>query len=140
MKNTILLLIIVLCTMTSSGQTSFFNNLENSIWISNAEMNDSIIRQTSKIGLRKISSRDSINKDVTIWCFKRDSLTIQYFDIKLKKEKLIATYKYDINKETGIFKIIFNDKSVLNYNVGIISTGSYAELTRRKIFRFQKNK
>jgi len=133
MKSIKLTIILIVSTMTCFGQSMFFDDLNNSTWKSEAYYNDSTIRTSKEIGLGKVRySTDSLKVDVTIWTFKDSSLTIKYYDCRLKKDSLIATYKYQVNADKGVFKIILNDNETLEYEVGIISTGSYASLTRTK--------
>ncbi len=133
MKNISLTALLLITTLTCFGQAMFFDDLNNSTWKSEPYYNDSTIRTSKEIGLGKVRhSTDFLKVNVTIWTFKDGSLTINYYDCHLKKDSLIATYKYQVNADKGIFKIILNDNKTLEYEVEIISTGSYASLTRTK--------
>lgn len=131
MKKNILQLVFCISSFFCIGQSLFFDNLNNSIWKSDENYNDSSIRTTKEIGLSKlINSPDVLINNVTIWEFKNDTLTIYHFDCNSRKDSLIATYRYETNAEKGIINIILNENEILEYKVGIISTGSHALLVR----------
>jgi len=79
-------------------------------------------------------SKDSLKENVTIWNFKDGLLTINYFDFKQKKETLITTYKYLVDRDKGKLTLTLGDK-VQTYEVGITSTGNNAFLIRKKYKR-----
>lgn len=133
MKNITLTLFFIISIATCFGQSLFFDELTNSTWTSESYHNDSTITTSKEIGLWNVRhSIDSLKVNGTIWTFKDGFLTINYYDCHLKKENFIASYKYQANPDKGIFKIIRNNNKVLEYAVGIISTGSYAILVRTK--------
>ena len=71
MKRILLILSILVFNPPSHSQSIFFDNLNNSIWTSTAEISDSILKTSKQIPISKlIYSKDSIDKDVTIWLFK----------------------------------------------------------------------
>lgn len=132
MKKIILLLLFYSSSILCFGQTLFFDNLNNSRWKSDENYDETSIRNTKEIGLGKlITSTDSLTINVTIWEFKDDTLTILHFDCISRKDRLIATYKFEANSEKGILKIFLNESENLEYEVGIISTGNYAILIRK---------
>jgi hypothetical protein len=140
MKKISLLITILVFTMTCWGQSLFFENLNNSTWKSEPYYNDSTIRTSKEIRLGKIkSSTDSLKVNVTIWMFKNGSLTIKYYDGYSKKDSLVAIYKYEPYPDRGVLKIILNDNKTLEFEAGIISTGSYASLKRKANFSMGQN-
>lgn len=134
MKNITLTIFLLISTMTCFGQTLFFDNLNNSYWTSASNITDSTIRDSKEIPLGKLNfSKDSLKANVTIWNFKDGLLTIMYYDYQLKTEKMVATYKYEANLDKGILKITLADNKTLEYKVGIVSTGNYALLMKKKV-------
>lgn len=134
MKNITLTIFLLISTITCFGQTLFFDNLNNSAWTSASNITDSTIRNTKEIPLGKLSfSKDSLKTNVTIWNFKDGLLTIMHYHYQLKAENIVATYKYETNIEKGILKITLDDKKTLEYKVGIVSTGNFALLMKRKV-------
>ena len=137
-KQMTVLLMLVIPAATCIGQTLFFENLKNSTWMSGEHLNDSVIRQAKDIKLTRVhSAMDSLTVNKTIWTFN-DNLTVSYYNVATKKDSLISTYKYAIDKKKGILKIIPDDKVALAYKVGIVSTGNYALLVRNK--KWEKGK
>ena len=133
MKGIILTIVFIVSTLTSFGQSMFFNNLNNSTWTSTADISDLTIKNSKQIPLSKlIYSKDSINKDVTIWTFKDSVLTIVNYDCHKKMDSLVGTYKFEVLQDISILQITLRDNLVLNYKVGIVSTGYYAVLLRTK--------
>jgi len=133
MRGITLIIFHIVTTLTSFGQTLFFDNLDNSTWTSTPDISDSIIKSSEQIPLTKlIYSKDSINKDVTIWAFRNNTLTIVNYSCKTKSDSLVGTYKYDVLQDKSILQITINDNLVLKYKAGIVSTGYYAVLLRTK--------
>jgi hypothetical protein len=132
MKNISLTILLLISTLTCFGQSMFFRDLNSSTWISSSEISDLILKSCKEIPLAKlIYSRDSINKDVTIWTFRDSVLTIVKYSFQQKKDTLIGEYKYSVN-DKSVLQITLQDKTELKYNVGIVSTGYYALLIRAK--------
>jgi len=135
MKRIGLTILTFVLTFSCYSQTLFFNNLENTTWHSTANSTDSIIKNSKQIPLGKMKlSKDSLRENVTIWSFKDGLLTINYFDIKQKKETFISTYKYSADRDKGILTLYLGDKAQA-YAVGITSTGNNALLIRKKYKR-----
>jgi len=132
MKNITLTIFLLISTMTCFGQTLFFDNLNNSSWTSASNTTNSAIRDSKEIPLVKLNFSKNSLANVTIWNFKDGLLTIIYYDYQLKTEKIIATYKYEANVDKGILKITLADNKTLEYKVGIVSTGNYALLMKKK--------
>ena len=119
-------------TLNCVGQSLFFDNLENSIWTSESFQTDSVIFNGKEIGLSKLRvSKDSIEIDRSIWTFK-DDLTITQYSASSKKETLIGSFDYEVDKENGLLMIKFDEENPSKFHVGIISTGSFARLSKEK--------
>jgi hypothetical protein len=135
MKKLIPILIMSISTIGCFGQTLFFDDLVNSTWKSEPYFNDTIIKTIEEIGLRKLKYPvDSLKANATIWNFKDGSLTVKYYDCRLKKESLIATYNYAITKDAHeqTLKITGVDNTTSEYVAGVASTGGFALLMRKK--------
>jgi len=92
-----------------------------------------VINSIAEIPLRKLNfARDSLRSNVTIWSFKNKSVTVRHYNSMQKNENPIGCYKYQVDRNKGILKIILNDNKVLNYKIGIVSEGNYALLIREK--------
>ncbi len=140
MKKFTLVILMLVSTMTCFGQTLFFDNLKSSIWTSSLDISDFTLKTNKEIPLAKlVYARDSISRNVSIWNFTDNVLTIVKYDYKTKTENLIGSYKY-AHDEKGILKITLQDNTELNYKVGIASTGSYAVLIRTKQKRWKNKK
>lgn len=132
MKNIFLTIFLLISTLTCFGQSMFFDNLNSSTWTSSFDISDLTVKSYKDIPLAKlIYSRDSINKNVTIWTFKDSVLTIVKYYFKQKTDSIVGNYKYSVN-DKSVLQIILDDSAALKYEVGIVSTGYYAVLYRTK--------
>ena len=133
MKSISLQIFLIASTITCFGQTLFFEDLNIATWTSNSEISDSSLKYLKQIPLSKlIFSKDSIDKDVTIWTFRDSVLTIAKYDYHKKSETIVGKYKIQELQGKYDLQIYFRDNLVLKYYVGILSTGNYAILFRAK--------
>lgn len=133
MKFAFYILFLIGCSCEIQSQSLFFDSLPNSNWKSTIHLNDSIIRKTKTIGLYKTRQPfDSLKQETTVWSFKEYIVVVKYLNPKIKKDSLIAAYRYEIDREHGLFKLILEDESKLEYTVGITSVGNFAILYRKK--------
>jgi hypothetical protein len=131
MKQLIVITLLTFLSMACLGQSMFFNNLEGSIWTSDSNVVDSTVSNISGFGLERLTAhKDSIKTDRTIWLFK-EVLTITHYDATTKNETIIGSYDYHI--EERLLLINFDKKHSLRYSVGIVSSGSFVFLTKKKI-------
>lgn len=132
MKYIKLTLFLILSSMTSFGQSLFFDNLNNSTWTSSSAITDSTFKIYEEISLEKRNtSNESTNKDLTIWIFRDSILTIANYSFQEKTESIASEYKYSI-LEKRILRITLQDGTMLNYKVGILSTSEFAVLFKKK--------
>ena len=132
MKNTFLTILLLISSLTCFGQSMFFNDLNSSTWTSSSDISDLTLKTYKEIPLAKlIYSRDSINKDVTIWTFRDSVLTIVTYSFQQKTDSIVGNYKYSVN-DKNILQITLRDATAVKYKVGIVSTGYYAVLNRTK--------
>lgn len=132
MKQFTLIIIISTLTITGFGQSLFFDNIYNSSWKTEFNCNDSTLRQTKEIGLTRLSnSKDSLKTNVKIWTFE-EYLTISYFDFSKNKDSLVTKFKYEVDKNNSLLYLIISEKEKLKFEVGIISTGNFVLLMRKK--------
>jgi hypothetical protein len=107
----------------------FFDNLNLSNWISTSIKNELQLSNSTEIKLSTLKiSKDSLKRNSSIWTFKDSILTITNYDFALRKDSLIG--KYNFKTANSILQVKINDITQLNYEVGIISTGSFATLYR----------
>ena len=140
MKQLITIIILLTSTFTSVGQSLFFDNLETTLWTSDISIIDSTntIGNGNGFGLENLNvSKDSIKIDRTIWSFK-DSLIITYYDATRREESLIGKYEY--KSDNNLLIISFENNDPTEYTVGIISTGSFVLLTKKKTKKNKKRK
>ena len=132
MKNSYLTILLIISTLTCFGQSMFFGDLNTATWSSSSEISDLTLKSNKEVPLAKlIYSRDSINKDVTIWTFRDSVLTIVKYSFQQKTDSIVEKYKYSVN-DKNVLQIILQDGTALNYKVGIVSTGYYAVLYMTK--------
>ncbi len=133
MKHICLTLLFMLSALSCFAQSMFFDNLNNSTWSSASTFNDSTFRNSKEIPLGKLNfPTDSLKNDITIWNFQDNALTIYYFDHILRRKSLMNSYKYEIDLDKGILKIVLNDNTKIFFSVGIVSTGNFALLIREQ--------
>lgn len=132
MRPITLTIFLAILTMKGFGQSLFFDNLENSKWTSEKIFSDSTLKKEKEILLHKLwTSINDLKTNRTIWTF-RDSLIISYYDVVTRKEIAISTYKYEVNRDKGLLRIILDDKLIFSNEIGIVSTGNYVLLIRKK--------
>jgi hypothetical protein len=66
-----------------------------------------------------------------VWTFN-DSLRISYYDSSQKKDSTIAIFQDNVDRDTGTLKIIPDNEEALVFNAGIVSTGSFVLLSRKR--------
>lgn len=124
-------------SLTCTGQTLFFGDLQSSMWTSDTSLHDSTIWKATSFSLQKLDvSKDSIKSDLTIWTF-RDSLTVTLYNATTKSEEVIGTYEYEIRNSTLL--LFFRKNTPLECIVGIVSGGSFVLLTEKKIKKMRRN-
>lgn len=137
MKQFLILPLLILSVINGVSQSLFFDNLENSKWASSDSITDVNILDSKGFGLEKLNvPNDSIKINRTIWSFQ-DSLTITHYDTSSKKETLIGKYEY--KKENNLLIIKFNNQPI-TYTVGIISSGNFVLLSKKKDKRKKKKR
>lgn len=128
----IFVLLLFSSVIACQGQTLFFDHLKNSVWTSDAEFDVSKLDQVREIGLTKLRiSREALTVDRTLWTFN-DALRISYYDSSQKKDSTIAIFQYNVDRDTGTLKIIPDNEEALIFNAGIVSTGSFVLLMRKR--------
>jgi hypothetical protein len=88
------------------------------------------------IGLYKLRiEKESVKSPVFIWTFN-ENIQIKYYDPEAKNEILISQLEYEVIEEKiKKYVRIYTDNSenhYFDYEVGIVSTGSYVGLYKRK--------
>ena len=132
LKQLLLLFILFMSTNLCNGQSLFFDNLNKSVWKSDENLNSRTIAQAKTINLAKLTKpADSLTINRTIWYFN-DSLIVTFYNSDLKKESVIGTYSYKQNKNKGLLVINSGNNQEFTFGVGIISTGAFATLTRKR--------
>lgn len=124
----ILFFIFSLLPITGFSQSLFFDELNTTTWTSAATFSEADFEQKKEIPLSKLTMpQEKIDRDVTIWTFKDDVLTIVYYDVAKQQTRLVGVFPFEVMNET-ILQIQLKDGSNSNYKVGIVSTGNYAYL------------
>jgi len=132
----ILSIFFVLGTLNYSySQGLFFDNIEGSQWVLTNYDSVKTFNQKS-IGLYKLRiEKESIKSPVFIWTFN-ENIQIKYFDPETKNEILISQLEYEVIEEKiKKYVRIYTDSSenhYFDYEVGIVATGSYVGLYKRK--------
>lgn len=127
----LLTFILLINSITCSGQDIFVDNIRNFSWTSDTQVDIKQIQETNEMGLSILRlPKDSLKQDRTIWTFK-DELTLSYYNSKDRSEKLILKCKYEFAWDKGLLNIQWTDKKQLTYRFTFISTGSYMLLTRK---------
>lgn len=133
MKTIYSIFLLLICTLRIQSQSMFFDSLPSSNWKSTDYINESLILKTKKIGLiKQRQSLDSLKQASTVWIFKEYIVVIKYIQPQIKKDSLLVAYRYEIDKDKKLLKLILEDETKIEFNVGITSTGSFANLTRKK--------
>ena len=119
----------------SYSQGLFFDNLEDSQWVS-TEFDQVKSFEQKNIGLYKLRIDIDLIKDtVFIWTFKKN-LEITYFDPATKIETEIVQLEYVVIEEkVKNYLRIYTNKvkdDYIDFHVGIISTGSFVNLYKKK--------
>ena len=126
------LIFLLISRITCYGQSLILNDIKNSQWISSSDINDSTISKFNKIPLSRLRiSKDSLKENVIIWRFIDEYLLIEYYNSDFKTDSLIAKYKYYL-KENNTLKIKLYDNITLEYNIGMVSTGNFLLLIKKK--------
>jgi hypothetical protein len=131
----ILFFIFSLLPITGFSQSLFFDELNTTTWTSAATFSEADFEQKKEIPLSKLTMpQEKIDKDVSIWTFKDDVLTIVYFNATEQKTRLVGVFPFEVIDQ-NILQIQLKDGSNCNYKVGIVSTGNYAYLypTKKQI-------
>lgn len=127
-RSLIVSIVFISVTPNAFSQSLFFDHLNNSTWMTEKFYNDSTLGVSPEIGLHKVrSAADSVGAGLTVWRFKNDVVTISNH-----KSSTRSTYSYKADQEKGLLTIYLKDTKPLVYNVGIVSTGSFVLLTRKK--------
>lgn len=128
MKNIIWTITIVISAYSSFGQSMFFETLNSTTWASESDISELTLKSFKEIPLEKlIYSKDSIYKDLTIWTFRENVLTIVKYSFNQKLDSIVGKYNYSVH-DNCILKIILQDGSLLKFKVGIVSSGYNAVL------------
>lgn len=123
-----LLIFLFFFPLTCLGQSLFFEDLNTTTWTSAATFTEVDFEQKKEIPLSKLTvPQEKIDKDLTIWTFKDDFLTIVYYDVAKQQTRLVGVFSFEVVNET-ILQIQLKDGSNCKYKVGIVSTGNYAYL------------
>lgn len=134
MMNRITLVIIVLIfSYTSYGQSLIGDNLIQFKWTTDSEINGINLGDFKEIGLVKLQIPiDSLKNDCTVWAFNKNRIIIQKYtvDYGLETDSISFFYEYK-NGELIIYHFV-QDSIIWKYKVGIVSTTSFILLIRKK--------
>ena len=132
--NVIFLMLFIFNSPTGFGQTLFFDQLENNTWATQEFVSDSTLTNAKEIQLHKLRlDKDSLKTDVIIWNFSSGILRVSQYDPKLRSERLIWDYYYEVSRENGTLKILLKNYSLVAFRVGITSNGDSVLLKKIKL-------
>lgn len=117
----------------SNGQYLIDENLTKFQWTTESTINSFNIGGFKEIGLSKLGAvPDSIKKDCSIWTFTENKIKIQKYSSKngIESDDIVCSYKYK-NGELLIYHFA-EDSAIWKYDVGIISSGNFILLIRKK--------
>jgi len=141
----ILLLFLLITALRVSGQPiapNFIDNFKISKWKSIDNFNDSTILQLKELKLVRFNQAgDSLQRNPVLWIFNdefkikyynNDSVTNDSTSIKEKAGFNTLNCKYTYDKGILTLTLDNKEKSILRFEGGIVSTGSFILLTRIK--------
>jgi len=124
-------IVLILFSITSFGQTLFFEKLNTTTWTSTSISSELNLINSTRISLSELRfSKDLIKQNVSIWTFRDSTLTIMNYNYLKKSDSLVGRYNFKSIYDKAILQIQFNDATQIKYEIGITSTGSYASLYR----------
>lgn len=131
----VLFLTLFISALSSTAQNFTLTQLKNNQWISSLVITDFNISSYKKIGLGKLNTPiDSIKINASVWEFDEKTITIRNYTLNkgLDSISVKCTYTFDPKKNTIQIFHFTQDSSFWEYNLGIISSGSYVVMTRLK--------
>ena len=118
---------------TCFGQTVFLKNLKNTTWVSETNLASKPLNKFKQISLLKSTiSKDNIHKNVTFWVFNDSIISISNYNHLEKKDSIIGNYKYSILTTPSRIEVKLDNDLILQYEVGVNSTGDFATLFKTK--------
>ena len=132
----LLFILILFVAKNFSAQSLFFENLEQFVCIVDSLEDYTELQTTETFALQKIDSINRIELAGKIVVVFNEELEIVQCDEAGKENRLLASFPYFVNDRNTILTIEYSDEIKVEYEVGIVSTGNYAFLFKRK----KKNK
>lgn len=128
-------ILLILLPGLCFGQDFVLDNLTSSRWTTGIIVTDFNIGGLKEIGLSKLKVPvDSVKSDVSIWEFGDKELNISNYKNGQRVDSLVVTcrYYYDENKRVIRISHFSQDSSFWEYSLGIVSTGNYILMTKKK--------
>ncbi|WP_375560976.1 hypothetical protein ACE193_00050 [Bernardetia sp. OM2101] len=134
MKKIILALAISIWSFPTLAQTPkgrYFDELNETVWLSLAIDSQSDILESKSLGLCIVEIEiDLIQKNTMLWSFS-EKLQIESYNAATQERKIILECNYEHDKENRIVKL-FLDNKVVKFSYVFVSTGSCVLLTKIK--------
>ncbi|WP_338812985.1 hypothetical protein V9L05_16790 [Bernardetia sp. Wsw4-3y2] len=134
MKKIILALAISIWSFSTFAQTPkglYFDELNETVWLSSVINSQSDILESKFLGLRLVEIEiDLIQQNTTLWSFG-EKLKTKSYNAATKERKIIFECNYEHNKDNRTLKL-FLDNKMVEFNYLPVSTGSYVQLTQVK--------
>jgi len=133
MKLFTLLTILLVSASSSSAQNANIENMKQFVWGGESSYNEVSIGNASRLMIVKMSvPKDSLKGNVTLWTFGKDGrLSIHLYDIKLKKDSLVASYTYKFHTKKNTLTLTPKDGKSMVFDV-TFTAGIIANLTLKK--------
>lgn len=133
----ILVFILTLSFLDNSyAQSLFFNNIEQFVCEVDSLADYTDLQYTETFALQKIDSINRIELAGKIVLVFNEEIEIVQCDEFGKENRLLESFPYFVNDRNAILTIEYSNEIKVEYKVGIVSTGNYAFLFKRK----KKNK
>lgn len=130
MKPVLVFLFIVFGAFGANSQSLFFDHCKKTPWVCGEEYNDSAFCNATGFGLTKCTvPLDSLPDDMILWRFEEKLVISQYIK-STNTEKVLNTYRYELHHDKGTIKIWIDPHTVHTFKVGVVSTGTFAGLTK----------
>ncbi len=130
MKSIFVVLFMVLGSFQVKAQSLFFDTCKKTPWVCGETFSDLEFCHATGFGLTKCTTPlDSLPDDMILWTFGEQLVISQYIKSS-NTETVLNSYRYELHENLGHIKIWVDQHTVHTFKVGIVSSGSFAGLTK----------